>query len=61
MIVRHPSLFDGKIRAWNSVLLEWDTLNKVRFGLSRSIWPIWEKDGVRYETPSPNHKYEIPS
>jgi hypothetical protein len=61
MIVRHPSVFDGKIRAWNVILQGWDTLNKVRFGLSRSTWPIWEKDGIIYETPSPFHEYENPS
>jgi len=60
-MLKHPSRFDGEIKAWNTVLLGWDNLSGVGcFGLDSKIWPNWIRlrDGVEFTTPPSNHIYE---
>jgi hypothetical protein len=62
MTLRHPSVTDGPIRAWNRILCRWDELGPVRFGLDIFFWPKWirKSDGAEFETPPADQKYDQP-
>jgi len=51
--IKNPSFIDGTIRAWNMILLEWDTMPVECYGLDWRIWPEWirVRDGKRFQTP----------
>ena len=52
-MIRAPTIGDAPVRAWNRILLDWDTFPKVPFSLDSKIWPEWIRvsDGKKFETP----------
>lgn len=60
--LRHPTVFDGPILAWNWILLGWDRMPYSQCLSPRSIWPEWirVRDGKRFDTPPDDMVWEQP-